>query len=114
MIEGHVILPVGGKGASLVALDARTGQEVWASGDDPASYSPAFPIDHDGRKLIVGYFQNSLNLFDRLTGEQLGRLDLSAGYDEHSAWPIFHPPHLWISAPFRAGCQLLQMPDLTS
>ena len=114
VIEGHVILPVGGKGASLVALDARTGQEVWASGDDPASYSPAFPIDHDGRKLIVGYFQNSLNLFDRLTGEQLGRLDLSAGYDEHSAWPIFHPPHLWISAPFRAGCLLLQMPDLTS
>ena len=114
VLEGRVILPVGGPGASLVALDAITGAEVWASGDDPASYSPAFPIDHDGRKLIVGYFQNSLNLFDRLTGEQLGRLDLSAGYDEHSAWPIFHAPHLWISAPFRAGSQLLQIPDLAS
>lgn len=109
VFDGKVVLPVGGAGASMVALDARTGDAVWASGDDPASYSPAFPIEHGGRKLVVGYFQNSLNLFDVRTGEQTGRMDLSSGYDEHSAWPIFHAPHLWISGPFRSGSQLLEL-----
>ena len=113
VLEGRVILPVGGKGASLVALDAKTGDEEWASGDDPASYSPAFPIDHQRRKLVVGYFQNSLNIFDRETGEPFSRLDLSSGYDEHSAWPIYHESSLWISGPFRSGSHLLKLPDST-
>lgn len=114
VLDGRVILPVGGTGASLVALDAKTGEEIWSTGNDPASYSPAFPIEHEGRKLVVGYFQNSLNLFDRQTGEQVGRLDLSAGYDEHSAWPIFRAPYLWISGPFRSGSRLLRLPDLAT
>lgn len=111
VLEGRVILPVGGEGASLVALDAKTGAEVWATGDDPASYSPAFPINHQGRKLVVGYFQNSLNIFDRETGDHFARLELSSGYDEHSAWPIFDEAGLWISGPFRSGSQLLELPD---
>src|SRR5262245_60283129 len=34
--DGRVILPIGGEGASVVALDARDGSTVWAAGDDPA------------------------------------------------------------------------------
>lgn len=47
--DGMVILPVGGEGASLVALDARNGATIWKSGDEPASYCPAVPITLDGR-----------------------------------------------------------------
>lgn len=110
VIDSLVLLPVGGKDASLVALDAKSGREVWASGSDPASYTPAFPIESGGRKLVVGYLQNSLVVADRTDGTWLARLDLSHGYDEHSAWPIFQDPHLWISGPFRSGSQLLTLP----
>ena len=64
VVNDLVILPVGGKGASLVALNAKTGEEVWRSGDDPASYTPAYPISIGGRKAIIGYLQNSLMLCD--------------------------------------------------
>ena len=37
VIDGLVILPVGGKSASMVALDATDGSEVWAAGNDPPS-----------------------------------------------------------------------------
>jgi hypothetical protein len=111
VIDGLVILPVGGESASLVALDADDGSEVWASGSDPSSYSPAFPLTHGGRKLVVGYMQNSLVIHDRATGEQLTRLDLSRGYDEHSVWPLYRDPYLWLAAPFRTGSQLLQLPE---
>ncbi|MCA9114142.1 MAG: PQQ-like beta-propeller repeat protein [Planctomycetaceae bacterium] len=110
VIDGLVILPVGGKSASMVALDATDGSEVWAAGNDPASYSPAFPIELGGRKLVVGYLENSLVLHDRLTGELLFRQHLSQGYDEHSAWPIYREPYLWTSGPFRSGSRLMQLP----
>ena len=78
-------------------------------GDDPASYTPAYPISIGGRKAIVGYLQNSLVLCDLKTGKQLARMSLSNGYDEHSAWPIYREPYLWISGPFRSGSELLEV-----
>lgn len=107
--DGKVILPVGGAGASLVALDAATGAVVWRSGDDAASYTPAYPIEFRGRKCVLGYLQNALVCHDLATGERLWRHDLSSGYDEHSAWPIYREPYLWISSAFQAGSELLEL-----
>ncbi len=109
LVDGMVLLPVGGLGASIVALDADDGSEIWTAGDDAASYSPAYPITLDGRSLVIGYMENSLVFHDRSTGELLARRELSAGYDEHSAWPIYAEPNVWLSGPFRAGSQLLEL-----
>jgi outer membrane protein assembly factor BamB len=109
VIDGMVFLPVGGPESSLVALKARDGTEIWSSGSDPGSYSPAFPITLEGRKLLVGYLENSLVVLDRGTGKLLVRLDISHGYDEHSAWPIYDEPYLWFSGPFHFGSQLVNI-----
>ncbi len=109
--DGMVIMPVGGKSASLVALDEKTGKEIWSEGDDPASYAPVYPIERNGHKLVVGYLQNSLVIHDRMTGRLLKRLELSHGYDEHSCWPIYREPYLWISGPFRSGSRLYEIPE---
>jgi outer membrane protein assembly factor BamB len=110
VVDGLVLLPVGGPGASMVALNAEDGREVWKSGDDSASYTPAYPIERDGRPLVVGYLQNALVICDRRDGRQLARFELSQGYDEHSAWPLYREPLLWISHPFKAGSILLEVP----
>lgn len=114
VVDQLVILPVGGGGASLVALRSSDGALVWKTGSDPASYTPAFPIVRDGKRLIVGYLQNALVIVHEDSGEEAWRLELSNGYDEHSAWPIYKEPYLWISAPFRAGSQLLEIPETNS
>ena len=104
-----VLLPVGGHGTGMVALNAASGDVVWKSGDDAGSYAPAYPISLNGRKLVLGYLENVLVCHDRMTGELLWRHKLSEGYDEHSSWPLYHEPHLWISSPFRAGSELLEL-----
>ncbi|MFN0052104.1 MAG: PQQ-binding-like beta-propeller repeat protein [Planctomycetales bacterium] len=109
VVENKVLLPVGGENAAMVALDADTGRILWQSGNDEASYTPALPIVVDGQRQVIGYLQNVLASFDLETGRLLWRVELSQGYDEHSAWPIFVEPHLWISAPFRAGSQMLRL-----
>jgi len=109
VIDGLVLLPVGGAAASMVALDVADGREIWAAGSEPASYAPALPLSVDGRKLVVGYLENALVVHDRETGELLMHLDLSDGYDEHSSWPIYQEPYLWLAAPFRSGSRLVQL-----
>jgi hypothetical protein len=52
VLGGRVILPVGGKDAALVALDADTGATIWTSGSDAASYCTALPITLGERERI--------------------------------------------------------------
>lgn len=107
--DGRVIVPVGGSGASLVALNADNGSTIWAAGEDAASYCPAYPITFRGRRLIVGYLCNCVVAHDPVTGKRLWRYELSTDYDEHSAWPLYSEPNLMIAAPFRAGARLLKL-----
>lgn len=107
--DGLVYLPVGIQGAAMVALDADSGRAIWHVGDEAASYAPAYPITFQGRKLLLGYLENDLVCHDRRTGIVLWRHKLSEGYDEHSSWPLYQEPYLWISSPFRSGCELLEL-----
>src|SRR5437764_1212359 len=82
--DGKVILPVGGPGASLVALDAADGSTVWQAGDDPGSYTPALPITIAGRRWVVAFLRNSLIAVDLKTGEPRWHEEVSTHYDEHA------------------------------
>jgi outer membrane protein assembly factor BamB len=109
VVDGKVIVPVGGRDASLVALNAHDGSVVWHAGDDPASYAPAYPVSVQGRSVVLGYLRNALVCHDLQTGQRIWRHDLSSGYDEHSAWPIYREPYVWISSPFQGGSELLEL-----
>ena len=63
------------------------------------------PVRVDGQWQVIGYMQNALTSFDLGSGKVLWKTKLSAGYDEHSAWPIYREPDLWITGPFQSGSQ---------
>ncbi len=123
VVDDKIILPVGGLDASFVAINKRDGTIRWKSLDlktseaprrkskreSSASYCSVYPISFRGRKCIVGYLENSLLCFDSETGESLWRHELSSGYDEHSAWPIYDEPYLWITGAFQRGSELLEI-----
>ena len=109
--NGLVLLPVGGPNSALLALDAATGKVRWRGGDEDGSYAPVLPITFRGRQLAVACLSNHVVCHDVDTGERLWRLELSRGYDEHSCWPLYQEPHLWISGPFRKGGMLLELSD---
>ncbi len=109
VIDDLVLLPVGGHSSAMIALDAANGQVRWRSGNDAASYTPAYPLTFRAQRCVLGYLQNVLVLYDLATGQQIWRRELSSGYDEHSAWPIYSEPYLWISSPFQSGSELLRL-----
>lgn len=109
IIAGKLIVPVGGRQASVVALDAATGTTVWASGDAPASYCTPVPITFRGRQYVVTLLENSLAAFDLQTGQRVFNLEFSQGYDEHAAAPLYREPDLMIAGPFRSGAKLFRL-----
>ncbi len=111
VVNDLVIIPVGGKDSSVVAFNKLTGKVVWRAGDDEISYASILPVTRNERRLLVAYLKNALLLLDQNSGELLSRKSISNGYDEHSAWPIYSEPYLWVSAPFRKGSRLFKLSD---
>jgi hypothetical protein len=109
VVGDMVIFPAGGANAGLVALDVHDGHTVWTAGSDAGSYCPALPIVFQGRRLIVGYLENALVLVEAANGKLVHRQSLSTGYDEHSAWPIYQEPYLFLAGPFRAPATRLEL-----
>ncbi len=109
LVDDKLLLPVGQPGATMVALEARTGKVLWQSGDEAISHVPAMPITWQGQHLVLAYLRNVLMAFDVKSGEVRWKKSLSSGYDEHAAWPIYREPYLWISGPFRTGSELLEL-----
>lgn len=107
--DGKVYLPVGGKEASVVALDAKSGALIWKSGSDPASYCGSLAITVEGHRQIVSYLQNITVAHDPDSGAELWRHTRGHGYAEHAAWPIWSPPFLFYSEPFRQGTSVLEL-----
>jgi len=104
-----VVMPVGGRGASMVALDAFDGTTVWQSGDEPASYCSAIPITVAGRRHVVGFLQNAIGLFDLKTGRIAWQEKCSQGYDEHASAPLYEEPFLMVASPFRKGAECYRL-----
>ncbi len=123
VLGNKILLPVGARDASVVALDKATGFVLWKGvypkpvespirsrgTESSASYCSAYPITFQGRSCVVATLQNLIACYDTETGELIWRYDLSSGYDEHSAWPIYEEPFLWITGPFQRGSELLEI-----
>lgn len=70
--DDMLILQIGGdNGACVVALDKATGQEIWRSLDDPASYSAPIAIDQAGRRVVVVWTGTRVVGLDTTSGEEL-------------------------------------------
>ncbi len=103
ILDGKIILPVGGPKAAVVAFDPIDGQVIWQTGDEPASYCSVQPIEIGNTKALIAYLQNSLLIIRVSDGQTLWRKQLSSGYDEHSVIPLVDGNQFIVSAPFKAG-----------
>lgn len=104
-----VILDVGGPGASTVALDKRTGKELWKAGNDGASYSSAVPWNWNGKAGLLIFKARALVALDAANGAELWRFPWKTDWDVHSAFPIPAGEHVFLSSGYKRGAALLKM-----
>ena len=72
LVEGElVIVQIGGRGACLVALDRKTGQERWRGLDDRCSYSAPIVVERQGRRVLICWTGDRVVGLDPATGTVL-------------------------------------------
>ncbi len=106
---GKVYLPVGGKAAAVVALNASDGSVAWRSGDYAASYSPALPLAVGGTRQIAVFLRELVVGFESATGRELWRHEWHEGYDEHASWLVYEEPFLLVASAFGHATEVLRL-----
>lgn len=88
LVDKHLILNVGGKGAGLVALDKETGQVAWKAHDDPASYASGILTTIGQQRQAVFLTQRRLLGIDPATGKEFWSHPFQDLLSESSTTPV--------------------------
>jgi outer membrane protein assembly factor BamB len=86
--QNHVLVNVGGKGASVVAFDQDTGAVAWKNLDDPASYSSPIVFGQGKERQVVFLTQQALVSLSPNDGRLFWRFPLVDLLFESSTTPV--------------------------
>ncbi len=109
--EGRVIANVGGKGAGIVAFDAKSGKVLWMATDDEASYSSPVGATIGGRRSVIFLTRAALVGLDPATGavqfRRPWRARLAASVN--AATPLVVGDLIFVSAEYGPGAGVLRV-----
>ncbi len=113
--DGRVIANIGGRGAGIVAFDAKTGKVLWSATDDEASYSSGVGATIGKRRSSVFLTRTGLVGVDPATGQvqfqRRWRSRQSASVN--AATPIVIGDLIFISAEYGPGAAVLRVDGST-
>jgi outer membrane protein assembly factor BamB len=115
LLDGdRVILHTGAEpDGCLMALDRRTGQEVWRSLPDPAGYCTPILIDSRGGRQLVAWTPENVRGLDPVTGKLLWTVPYAVTYGVSMATPIFREDILFVSGYWEGSKAIRLGPGLT-
>jgi outer membrane protein assembly factor BamB len=115
LIEGDlVIVQPGGRNASIVAFDRRTGERRWHSLDDESGYSSPVAATVAGIRQIIALTGKRVVGLRPSDGQLLWSYDLQTLMFANIATPIVAGDYVFVSAGYEMGCALLHLtPDAT-
>ncbi|HLW64392.1 MAG TPA: PQQ-binding-like beta-propeller repeat protein [Gemmataceae bacterium] len=114
LVEGdRIFVNVGAKGAGIVALDRKTGKELWKATDDEASYSSPTLATIGGKKQLVFFTREGLKVLDPENGSVKHQLPWRSRNPNsvNAAAPVVSDDHIFLSACYETGAILLQVSD---
>lgn len=113
VMDGRVLANVGGDGSGIVALDAATGETLWKSTGDEASYSSPVPARLDGRTVAVFFTREGLAVLEPSSGELLyeRRWRARSNASVNAATPVVDGELVFLSASYGTGSIAMKLCD---
>jgi outer membrane protein assembly factor BamB len=113
IVDGERLIAVaaGRPNAKVVALDKRSGREIWralSSEDSEPGYSQPILIEAAGRRQLIVWHAAAIHALDPATGAVLWEHPFRITMNTPIATPVFDPPHLVVSGFFN-GARLLKL-----
>jgi outer membrane protein assembly factor BamB len=110
LVDGdRLIVTPGGPGASVVALDKKTGKLLWKSQSDAAGYSSPIAFDAGGKRQIAVLTGEAALGLNAANGELLWRNKKVANGTANIATPIAFDGRVFFSTDYGTGCLLLDV-----
>lgn len=111
LVDGRIVLPVGGKGQGLVAFDADTGATAWKAGDYGNAMASPILIEVGGERQIAAFMVEGVAGFDAATGVERWFHPHKTSYDVNAATPAWHAPSqtLVISSAYDHGARGIRL-----
>ena len=107
LIEGNVLyLNAGGAG---LALDKRTGKEIWKSDTSAAGYSTPEPYGEGGKRALVVFGGKDAIGVNAATGAELWRFPWKTRYAVNAAQPIVSGDKVFLSSGYDFGSGVIQL-----
>jgi outer membrane protein assembly factor BamB len=113
LIDGDVLVVTpGGKEATIVALNKKTGDVIWKSavpGGDRAAYASAIVAEAAGRKQYMQFLDQGVVGVDARTGRFLWRYDQTSKGPANIASPVARDGYVYSTNARRFGAALVQL-----
>lgn len=113
--NGKVIANIGGRGAGIVAFDAKTGKVLWKATNDEASYSSGAGATIGGRRSAVFLTRAGLVGLDPATGQVQFQRPWRArqAASVNAATPLIIGDLIFVSAEYGPGAAALRVEGAT-
>ena len=110
VVDGRLFVNVGGKGAGVVAFDAKSGNELWKATDHKAGYSSPTVATLDGKKRIVFLTRDGLLVLDPENGKVIHDRPFRARIDAsvNAATPLVQGNQVFVTSSYNTGALLLE------
>jgi outer membrane protein assembly factor BamB len=92
-----VLLHVGAKDGSVIALDKSSGKEVWRGGPDRAGYCTPEIITHDGKRQLIAWGPEHVQSLNPDSGAVNWTYPYKITYGVSIAQPLYHDGVLLVS-----------------
>jgi outer membrane protein assembly factor BamB len=105
-----VIVPVGGRGKSVMAFKQADGSVAWAKNDYPNAYSSPLLINVDGLDQLVVLMDGAVFAVNPNNGDLQWETPFRASYGIAVATPVWGPGNLlFFSAEYDAGAKVMHL-----
>ena len=105
-----MIVPVGGRGKSVLAFNQADGKVVWGRGDLGNVYSSPLHINVGGLEQTVLLMDGALIAVNPNNGDLQWQVPFKADYSIAVATPVWGPDNLmFVSAEYNAGAKVIEL-----
>jgi outer membrane protein assembly factor BamB len=99
---------------AAVALDKKTGEIAWSTGDFGGTYASPQSFKYEGQELVTVFNSTGLIVLKANSGEEFCRKPWpTPQFDTNSATPVVSGNKIFISSGYDRGCALLEISGAT-
>lgn len=112
LVDGNkLVFTPGGKGAGIVAVDKKTGKDIWAAQElsDHAGYSSCIAADVDGVRVYTTITATAAVGVRANDGKLLWHYERVANRTANVATPVYADGKVFYSTDYGTGCALLSL-----